>query len=167
MTNLGSAKEIMGRIGGEQTDGMIPAMGGGVDQGDQAHRQPRHGSVLRMEGERGFFDREVGSSSVVVDSVRNQRSVSVDSGLQQREKGVSYDRHQRPIYEEAEEEEAVPMSEEEAAEGAETGERRGRRVNQQKSGLEGGDEIDRMIAKGKRATTKSGSRLRGRTAIHN
>lgn len=163
MTNLGSAKEVMGRIGGEQTDGMIPAMGGM----DHPHRQPRHGSVLRMEGERGFFDREVGSSVMVVDSVRNQRSVSVDSGLQQREKGVSYDRHQRPIYEEAEEEEerAVAMSEDEEK-GAETGERRGRTVKQPKSGLEGGDEIDRMIAKGKRATTKSGSRLRGRTAIH-
>lgn len=182
MTNLGGAKELMGRrFSGDRTDG---PSGASIEMHQEQHqRGGLHGNVMRMEGERpmgvqgrGYFN----DLDMDLDVVRNKRSVSVDSGLQQRERGVvvrpQRKQPQKPIYEEQEEEDHEDMELSEGGESVDGGKKRGGRRGGKASSNEGGDEIDDLIH---RPTTKgikrqpgtakssSGSRIRGRAAIHN
>lgn len=147
----------MGRFSGDQTDGSNASRY--CDQPATQARAAAHG--VRFEGERpvGY-----NGDCVMVDSVRNKRSVSVDSGLQ-REKPVTFDRHQAPlpISEEEEEEQhsGMEMSDESSAE---------RRKRRPKGGAEGDEcEVVNKMTRGKRTAvgaSKACSKLRGRVGIH-
>lgn len=161
MTNLGSAKELMGRFSGEQADGMTQSTTRQHNQQEEQHPRPMKGKVnlAQMDG---------GEDIVDSSSVRNKRSVSVDSGLP-REKVVRYEdvRGPQTIYEEHEEEHVNEMdvSESESVERK----RGGRRAAAKEMGPEGDDMY--KVVKGRKGTTtaavKSTSRLRGRADIHN
>lgn len=159
VTNLGSAKELMGRFGGEQTDGMNPARHEQEQQQQQQQQSSRQHQKREHVGIVNVAQVDGGGGEDCVDAVRNKRSVSVDSGLQQRN-GMRYEDARGPvgglqpmtIYEEMQHDLA-------AEEGSD-------------------DSVDRMVAKkgarkvGRKVTTTTAavkpiSRLRGRADIHN
>lgn len=148
MTNLGNAREIMGRFGGDQTDGLNPS------------RLEHSGAVVTCMFERSEEDPQHRVSS---DSLRNKRSVSVDSGLL-RDKGLMYGGRKQ---QQQQKHVAIMESDEmDVSDAAESVERRKRRP---KGGAEG-DECDLVnAAAGRRkakGTTSTGSRLRGRAPIN-
>lgn len=143
MSNLGNARELVGRLSGDTHDG---------PRGQT--RQQQHAFGVPVEEE--HYD-----LSDATDGMRNKRSVSVDSGLQQRaaKKNVmSLDGMHSPIFEEEEDHMTdSPVS------------ARRRRANAVvvEGGGEDGGGGQQAAGKDKKTTaTKSSSRLRGRTAIH-
>lgn len=160
MTNLGSAKELMGRLTGEQADGMVPST-----TRHQSHQEEQHPKPLKAKVNLAQMDG--GEDMVDSSSARNKRSVSVDSGLP-REKAVRYEdvRGPQTIYEEHEEEH---VNERDVSDSESVERKRGGRRAAKEMGPEGDDMY--KVVKGKKGTTttavKSTSRLRGRADIHN
>lgn len=135
----------MGRFGGDQTDGSNRSCL------DTAHGNNKSVRVLECEERHVYHP---------IDNLRNQRSVSVDSGLQ-REKIVVYEGRRPQTILESDD---VDESESESVQ-----QQRPRR--KPKGGAEG-DECDSGKGKGTKAKRSGkqdgvGSRIRGRAAIHN
>lgn len=155
MTNLGNAREMMGRLGGDTHDGPPSSVRGPPSRTTQTQQ---HASGVREP---------VDDLSVDTDGMRNQRSVSVDSGLQQRAAAAATGKKKKVMYLDGME---APIfegeSEDHVAESPIRSSRRAKTVAMEVD-LGGGEDGDGAAATGKaKKTTKSTSRLRGRAAIH-